>query len=73
MGLGGGLEDALAHLRMGHRPRAVHTGHLTNRGSGDVGGVHTALARRGPHQSMLNMFHGLEDLQCMPGMSSLLD
>ena len=60
---GGGVEDALTRLRMGDRPRAVHTGHLTDRGSGVVGGVHTALTCRGTHQSLLYRFHGLKDLQ----------
>ena len=31
---GGGVEDTLTHLRLGHRPRAVHTGYIPYRGSG---------------------------------------
>ena len=60
---GGGLEDALTHLRMGHRPRAVHPSYISYRGSGTVHRVRPALACRSPHHSLLHKIHGLKDFQ----------
>ena len=69
----GGVEDTLTHLRMDHRPRAVHTGNIPYRGSGAVYRARTALAGRGPHQRLLHMVHGLKYLQSLLNMSSVFD
>ncbi len=36
---GGGVENAFAHLRVGHRPGAVHAGHVADSGRGEVGRI----------------------------------
>ncbi len=70
---GGAVEDAFTHLRMGHRPGAVHADHLSDNGSGAMGRVHSALPRRSTHQCLRYGVHGLEDLERVPDMSRLFD
>jgi len=70
---GGGVEDNLTHLRMGHRPMAIHTGYIPYRGSGAVCRVYAAMTCRGPHHSLLHRVCGFKDLQSLPDMSRLLD
>ena len=70
---GESVNDALTHLRMGHRSKADDPGYISYRDSGAVRRVYPALACRGPHHSMLYMIRGLKDFQCMSNVPSLLD
>jgi len=56
-----------------HGAWAVHASHAPNRDSRAVGKVQATMSRGGPHERMLQGFHGLEDLESLPYVSCLLE